>query len=118
MTPFGEIVLVVGTAGGSLTLFRVPNDQGGWFWEVETNEVTLYDLLSKEDDFDPRDAVRRTSADSLEDAFQRLDTYPWIRLYPLRVHEAHREAILRAVLEGGGELQERRWRAILSESLP
>jgi hypothetical protein len=111
--PAEEIVLRVGAEGGSLTVYRVPFDEGRWLWHVVTNEVALYDLLGDDDDLDPSGALQRTSAESFEDAIERLDRYPWVRLYPLQVHKDYREAVLRAVLDRGGEREERRWRSLL-----
>jgi hypothetical protein len=113
MMPPEEVVLRVGAEGGSLTVYRVPYTGGGWFWEVETNEVALHDLVSDDDDLDSCGAVRRTLAESFEEAIERLDKYPWVRLYPLQIHKDYHDAILRAVLERGGEREERRWRSML-----
>ena len=114
MTPSEEVVLSVGAEGGSLSVYRVPLADGRWDWEVETNEVATYDLLSDDDDLDVRSSVRRTGATSLGDALTVLDKYPWVRLTPMQVHADYRDVILSAVLERGNGRDQERWRAMLN----
>jgi hypothetical protein len=111
--PDEEVVLRVGAEGGSLTVYRVPSTDGQWYWEVETNEVATYDLLSEADDLDAASSVRRTRVRSLEDALVVLDKYPWVRLTPIQVHADYRDVILHAVFERGSACDQERWRAML-----
>jgi hypothetical protein len=110
MTVQYETVLMVGAAGGSITLYRWEISAECWLWAMQTNEVVLYDLLDGEDGFDSRDAVKHLIANSFEEGLKLLDRYPWTRLEPMEVHPQYRVAILEAVRNRGGTREEARWR--------
>jgi hypothetical protein len=81
-----EIVLEVGSEGGSLTLLRERDADGDWQFLVERNETALYDILLEEDRIGIGDYFARTGhVRSFHEALSLLDKYPWFRLYPVQV---------------------------------
>jgi hypothetical protein len=108
-----EVVLMVGTDGGSIALQRRESSSGKWVWLMETNEVELYDLLDGEEGFNSRDAVKCDFAGSFAGAMALIDRYPWAKLHPMKVHPEYREEVLSAVRDRGGVRAERRWRQLL-----
>jgi hypothetical protein len=110
-----EIVLEVGSEGGSLTLLRERNADEDWRFRIERNEIALYDLLSKEDRGKTGDYFARTGyVQSFPEALSLLDRYPWFRLYPVRVHSEFLEAVLLEVRKRGGKTAETHWRERLT----
>jgi hypothetical protein len=91
-----EVVLEVGSEGGSIAVLRDERGGSGPFW-VEIEESMAYDALSQAD----RDSVAPTSrsgrAASFAEALEQLDRYRWAWLSPIRVHPAFRELVLSAV---------------------
>ncbi|MBV9081269.1 MAG: hypothetical protein JOZ62_01235 [Acidobacteriaceae bacterium] len=112
-----EVVLRIGGEGGSLTLVRQRTADEQWQFRIETNETALYDMLSDED----RNGIEFSSQTgyvrSFEQALELLDRYPWFDLYPIEVHPAFVEAVLREVRKRGGGAVELRWREELNRKL-
>jgi len=110
-----EIVLEVGSEGGSLTLLRERNADEDWRFRIERNEIELYDLLSKEDRGRTEDYFARTGyVQSFQEALSLLDRYLWFRLYPVQVHSEFLEAVLLEVRKRGGRTAETHWRERLT----
>lgn len=111
-----DIVLQVGSEGGSLTLVRQKDASGGWEFRAERNEAALYDLLSEED----RNGIEFSSQSgyvrSLEEGLSLLDKYPWFRLHPTLVNPEFLDAILVQVQKRGGETEKARWRRELKRA--
>jgi hypothetical protein len=97
-----QIILRIGAAGGSITLYGLKNRAGRWLFTLGTNETTM---LSFDETLSP-DKVTSTSktVDTWEDALKLLDRYPWTSLYPLEVHPEFRQLVWEAVLERGKTL--------------
>jgi hypothetical protein len=98
-----EMVLEVGSEGGSLTLLRERNAGGDWKFLMKTNESALYDLLSEEDRNKIGEYFAQTGyVHSFHEALGLLDRYPWSTLYPLEVHPEFLERVLLEVGKRGG----------------
>ena len=80
-----EVVLDVGSEGGSLTIVGV-RAADGWHFRFVRDESTLCALLNAEDREGLK--IRRQSdwVQSFESALALLDQYPWHELCPLQVH--------------------------------
>jgi hypothetical protein len=110
-TIFREIVLEVGTEGGSITLLGERNAGDNWQFQIETDESTLYDLLSEEDRNTIVEYCAQTvCVSSLHEALGLLDRYQWFSLCPLKVHPEFLDAVLLEVRKRGGPSEETRWR--------
>jgi hypothetical protein len=107
-----EIILEVGAEGGSLTVLGEKVANGKWNFRLDRNELMLYE---SEEESGVRDLYYERSEymPSIQDAFKRLDKYPWFRLYPLIVHPEFSDIILSEVRKRGGEIEETRWREML-----
>lgn len=110
-TALRDVVLEVGSEGGSLTLLRGLNTSNNWQFWVERNETALYDLLSEDDRSEVGNTSRRLdSSTPFQEALRLFDRYPWFRLYPLKVHPEFLDTVLLEVRKRGGETAESRWR--------
>jgi hypothetical protein len=106
-----EIVLKIGSEGGSLTILRERNADEGWHFRIERNETALCDLLSEEDRREGGEYFAQTGyLHSFNGALAILDRYPWFNLYPVEVHPEFLEAVLLEVRKRGGGTAETRWR--------
>jgi hypothetical protein len=85
-----EIIVEIGAAGGSITLYGL-RTESGWLFSREVIDSTPL-LLPEEF---PEGVIHHSSSvvDSWEEALKLLDRYPWHRLYPLRVHPEFRQKI-------------------------
>jgi hypothetical protein len=92
----GDVVLEVGSEGGTITLLREKAD-GIWHFWVDTDETGTYEALSEEDQegVSPRSQSRLIP--SFNEALDLLDRYPWIRMSPVSIHQEYREVVLMAV---------------------
>lgn len=108
-----EVVLQVGTEGGSITLYRDLSGEAPRFL-LATNEVAMWDLLSDEDGPAPPPAPPRAVGSTLAEALEALDRYRWFRLFPMTVHPELAAEIEAGVLARGGERALARWRERLS----
>ena len=81
-----EIILEVGSEGGTLTILGTMDDSGLWKFFVKKNESAMADFLSDED----RDGLSFNEVtgqfDRLESALEMLDKYPWWKLHLLHIH--------------------------------
>lgn len=112
-----EIVLEVGSEGGSLTLVRERIGEAVWQFRMERNESAIHDLLSEEDRSETGNYFVRTECvNSFHEALNLLDKYPWFRLHPLHVHSEFLAAVLFEVGTRGGAQQVARWRQQLKDS--
>ncbi|MGA2724202.1 MAG: hypothetical protein ABSG79_17560 [Bryobacteraceae bacterium] len=105
-----EIVLKVGSEGGSLAILRERDADEGWHFRIERNETALCDLLSEEDREGGEHFAQTGYLHSFNRALAMLDRYPWSDLYPVEVHPEFLEAVLLEVRKRGGGTAEARWR--------
>jgi hypothetical protein len=85
-----EVIVAVGTAGGTIALYGTRTDRG-WNFEREVHDGTL-DLLDEE----PVHANSR-GVENWDAALRLLDRYRWPTLVPLSVHPDFRLKISDAV---------------------
>jgi hypothetical protein len=105
-----ELILKIGAAGGSLSVWSVNAKDGTRSFLVKQDESTLKEFMTKEDaagiTFKSKTGPLRTFADALA----VLGRYPWHLLYPVFVHQDFIDPILTAVMNLGGEKEVNRWR--------
>jgi hypothetical protein len=109
-----ELVLKIGAAGGSLSVWTVNAEDGTQSFLVKRNESALKEFMTEED----ADGIAFKSKIgpllSFDDALAVLRRYRWNRLYPMFVHEDFREPVLTAVMNLGGEELANRWQRKLN----
>ncbi len=110
-----EIILQVGAEGGDLSLYgrRTPS---GWEFMREVVDQTAA-MLGEQTIQHQSETVT-----TIDEALHLLDTYPWHRLYPLKVHPEFSVLILEAARarinkEGGSALRGlERWERVCGKS--
>jgi len=111
-----EIILKIGGEGGSLTLIGKKVSGDSWRFRMERDERTIKQFLSEDDLEGISDADFNEKSgwvDSFSRALDLLSRYPWLMLYPLKVHPEFREPLLAEVERRGGHGQVERWTRIL-----
>jgi hypothetical protein len=109
-----ELILQVGAAGGSISLWSVGTKDGTRSFVVERDESTLKDLLPEEDTEVIAFKSKTAPLHSFADAMVALGPYRWHLLYPMFVHQDFREPVLAAVMKLGGEKLAHRWQQLLN----
>jgi hypothetical protein len=96
----GERILEVGAEGGSIAVYGWPSSSASWWFRVATNESALI-----EDELDAAAVAASQSGwvSGWETVVERLDRWPWARLYPLYVHAAFKDVIFRDAQARVGE---------------
>ena len=85
-----QVIVKVGSEGGSLTLFGIQSPDG-WQFRAETNEAALVD-----DEAMP-DLTERPWVATWRSALKQLDAYPWTQLHPLAVHSEFNDRVYKAL---------------------
>ncbi|WEN41952.1 hypothetical protein CKCBHOJB_01534 [Thauera sp. GDN1] len=85
-----EVIVEVGSEGGSLTLYGIQS-AGGWQFRAETNEAALLD------DEDMPDSPERPWAETWRSALKQLDAYPWTQLRAVTVHPEFCDRVFKAL---------------------
>lgn len=85
-----QVILEVGSEGGSLTLYGIQSLEG-WQFKVETSEAALVD------DEDMPDMPERPWVGTWRSALKQLDGYSWTQLFPLSVHQDFRDKVFKAL---------------------
>jgi len=105
-----ELILKVGAAGGSISLWSINSKDGARTFVVTTDESSLKELMTEEDvagiNFESRTALLPSFANALA----ALGKYPWHRLLPMFVHKDFMDPILTEVMKLGGANEVSRWR--------
>jgi len=105
-----ELILEVGAAGGSLSVWSSTNKEGNRSFLVKRDESTLKELMDEKD----AEGIEFTSTtgqlQSFADALIVLEQYPWHRLYPMFVHHDFIDPVLAAVMTLGGQKELDRWK--------
>ena len=109
-----ELILKVGAAGGSLSLWSVSAKDGTRSFVVKTDESTLKGLMTEEDAEGIAFKSKTAPLHSFADAMIALGHYSWHLLYPMFVHQDFREPVLKAVMNLGGEKLANRWQQKLN----
>ncbi len=90
--PGKQVILKVGSEGGSITLFGLQSPEG-WTFELDRDESAVLELI-EEDGLHP---FPRLPLATWRGALKRLDQYPWAQLYPLEVHPEFRGRVCAAL---------------------
>ena len=105
-----ELILEVGAAGGSLSVWSLSDKEGKRSFLVKRDESTLKELMDEKD----AEGIKFTSTtgqlQSFADALIVLGQYPWHRLYPMFVHHDFIDPVLAAVMTLGGQKELDRWK--------
>ena len=109
-----ELILKVGAAGGSISVWSVSAKDGTRSFMVKTDESTLKELMTKEDAAGITFKSKTGPLISFADALAVLGRYPWHSLYPMFVHQDFIDPVLTAVMNLGGEKEVNRWRRRLN----
>ena len=109
-----ELILKIGAAGGTISLWSVNAKDGTRSFVVKTDESTLKGLMTEEEAEGIAFKSKTAPLHSFADAMIALGLYPWHLLYPMFVHQDFREAILKAVMNFGGEKLANRWQRKLN----
>lgn len=82
----GEVILELGAEGGSVTIYRVPLDSGGWEFHTEHGE----------------------RFQSLDDTIRSMMTpsESWVFLSPISIHPDYRDGVMRLVRNVATKLSE------------
>jgi hypothetical protein len=110
-----KLILKVGAAGGSLSVWSVNTKDGTPSFVVKTDESTLKEFMDEEDTNGLSFKSKTGSLHSFTDALIVLERYPWHLFSPLFVHQDFIDPVLTAVLNLGGEKESRRWRRKLED---
>ena len=114
----GELILKVGTEGGSLSVRLVTGQGSTRRFVVLRDEETMRDFLHEEDQEGLVFSEEFPAVDTLPAALQIMDRYPWHRLTPLVVHPEDLDAVMGEVRRRGGETEVERWQFRLALDRP
>ena len=105
-----ELILQIGGAGGSISVWSVSGTDGTISFAVGTDESTLKELMDEKDaeglNFKSKIRLFHSFADALID----LEKYPWYKLSPMFVHQDFIDPVLAAVMTLGGQKELDRWK--------
>ena len=104
-----ELILKIGAAGGSLSIWSISAKDGTRSYLVKQDETTLKEFMTKEDASGISFKSKTGSLQTFADALVILGRYPWHLLYPLFVHQDFIKPVLKAVMNLGGEKEVNRW---------
>jgi hypothetical protein len=108
-----ELILEVGTEGGSLAIWSLGPEGSPERFVVKRNEAVIGDLLSQEDAAGMSLSGELGALPTFDEALRTLGRYPWHRFHPLYVHPRFIDPVLREVTRLGGREQAERWKQIL-----
>lgn len=85
------IMVEFGSAGGKISLYGKMIDDNKWKFKLTTQENALIDIIDQEDleIFN----TETKSVDGWSEAFELISKYPWMRMYPLKIHPVFRQII-------------------------
>ena len=112
-----KLILKVGAAGGSLSVWSVNTKDGTPSFVVKTDESTLKEFMDEEDTNGLSFKSKTGSLHSFTDALIALERYPWHLFSPLFVHQDFIDSVLTAVMNLGGEKEVKRWRCELAREI-
>lgn len=105
-----ELILQIGGAGGSISVWSVSGTDGTISFAVGTDESTLKELMDEKDaeglNFKSKIRLFHSFADALID----LEKYPWYKLSPMFVHQDFIDPILTAIMPLADERDIDRWK--------
>jgi hypothetical protein len=102
-----QIILKLGAEGGTITLYGKENN-GKWYFFLNTNESTLLDFVDDEELF--QNLIRNSSiVEGLENGLSLLDEYPWEHLSPHKLHPLFADELILEVKKRRPNDNVRRW---------
>ncbi|MFH1147948.1 MAG: hypothetical protein V1736_09615 [Pseudomonadota bacterium] len=104
-----ELILKVGAAGGSISVWSVNANDDTQSFVVKRDESTLREFIDEEDAVGINFKSKSGLLSSFADALVILGRYPWHSLYPMFVHQDFMDPVLTAVMDLGGEKEVTRW---------
>jgi len=113
-----ELVLKIGAAGGSLSVWSVNAKDGTRSFLVRQDETTLRELMDEEDVSSLSFYSETRLLHPFANALIALGRYPWHLFFPLFVHQDFIDPVLKAVMNLGREKEVSRWRRKLERSKP
>ena len=111
-----ELILKVGAAGGSISVWSVNAKDGTRSFVVKTDESTLKAFMDEEDANGLSFKSETGSLHSFADALIVLGRDPWHLFSPLFVHQDYIDPVLTAVMNLGGEKEVNRWQRKIERS--
>lgn len=111
-----ELILKVGGAGGSISVWSVSAEDGTRSFVVKTDESTLKEFMDEKEANGLSFKSETVPLLSFADALVALGHYPWYHLSPRFVHQDFKEPVLTAVMNLGGEEDVDRWRERIERS--
>jgi hypothetical protein len=105
-----ELIVKIGAAGGSLSVWSVSAKDGTRSFLVKQDESTLKEFMTKEDTAGITFKNKTGPLLTFANALAVLGRYPWHLLYPVFVHQDFIDPVLTAVMNLGGEKEVNRWR--------
>jgi len=109
-----ELLLKVGAAGGTISVWSVSAKDSTRSFVVKTDESTLKELMTEEEAAGIAFKSKTGSLNSFADALTVLGRYPWHLLYPMFVHQDFMDPVLTSVMNLGGEKLANRWQRKLN----
>ena len=86
-----EVLLEVGTEGGTLSIQRFRAPEGTWKFVFTADESSMADFLNEEDQIDL--VKKYPPVDTFEEAMRLMNKYPWHEMHLITVHQEYVEAI-------------------------
>ena len=86
-----EVLLEIGTEGGSLIILRVRGPEGTWKFIFITDESTMAEFLDLDDQIEL--VKKYPPVDTFEEAVQLMNKYPWHEMHVVTIHPEYAEVI-------------------------
>jgi hypothetical protein len=86
-----EVVLKIGTEGGTLSIQRFRAPGGIWKFIFITDESTMSDFLEEDDQIDL--VKKYPPVDTFKEAIQLMNNYPWHEMHVVTIHQDYIEAV-------------------------
>lgn len=112
-----ELILKVGAARGSLSVWIVNDTDGTRSFVVKIDESTLDEIMDWEDMNVISFESETGPLHSFTDALNALGHNPWHLFSPLFVHQDFIDPVFTAVMNLGGENEVKRWRRKLAREI-
>lgn len=88
-----KVILQLGGEGGTINLYGKEKN-GEWYFSLQTNEIALLDFLDDEDELSQCLKSNSAIVKGFSNGIRLLDKYPWVYLYPMKLHPLFAERIL------------------------
>ncbi|MGB5216869.1 MAG: hypothetical protein WBN66_01095 [Smithella sp.] len=105
-----ELILKIGGAGGSISVWSVSGKDGTISFAVGTDESTLKEFLKGDDANGINFKSKIRVFHSFTEALVSLEKYPWYKLQPMFVHQDFIDPVLKALMVLADEKEVDRWK--------